>query len=308
MAILHLSLSPRPLKPPQNPNPTTPKPRILCNSSKRDFILNTASLCAFSLSAHYPVAIAFADTSPSSKSILSAIANTKTWFQFFGDGFSIRVPPEFEDIMEPEVKMVSHSYSYTFCDWLKNCLVELKIQLSVITIAWNFQYWTLNCDIKKPLFDCYVSRISMLDCLFMEIRQSPGHLQLGLHLLMGMQSDVEFLWFCVYILIKWKKFLRILAIQVVLCWISYPLFIFLCYLVSEYVKFPQIYRHSLLHLFFITECLIVWRRSEVLSVVIRPTNQLKITFLEVCALTITVLMIFCSIVKLIIELFLLDEL
>ncbi|RVX19064.1 hypothetical protein CK203_007028 [Vitis vinifera] len=102
MAILHLSLSPRPLKPPQNPNPTTPKPRILCNSSKRDFILNTASLCAFSLSAHYPVAIAFADTSPSSKSILSAIANTKTWFQFFGDGFSIRVPPEFEDIMEPE--------------------------------------------------------------------------------------------------------------------------------------------------------------------------------------------------------------
>ncbi|KAL6324054.1 hypothetical protein AAG906_006325 [Vitis piasezkii] len=102
MAILHLSLSPRPLKPPQNPNPTTPKPRILCNSSKRDFILNTASLCAFSLSAHYPFAIAFADTSPSSKSILSAIANTKTWFQFFGDGFSIRVPPEFEDIMEPE--------------------------------------------------------------------------------------------------------------------------------------------------------------------------------------------------------------
>ncbi|KAJ9682073.1 hypothetical protein PVL29_018118 [Vitis rotundifolia] len=102
MAILHLSLSPRPLKPPQNPNPTTPKPRILCNSSKRDFILNTASLCAFSLSAHDPFAIAFADTSPSSKSILSAIANTKTWFQFFGDGFAIRVPPEFEDIMEPE--------------------------------------------------------------------------------------------------------------------------------------------------------------------------------------------------------------
>lgn len=108
MAVLHFSLSPRPLKPPRNPNPnpnpSTAEPKILCNSSKRDFILNTASLCAFSLSAYDPFSIASADTSPSSKSILSAIANTKTWFQFFGDGFSIRVPPEFEDIMEPEVK------------------------------------------------------------------------------------------------------------------------------------------------------------------------------------------------------------
>ncbi|EPS66196.1 hypothetical protein M569_08583, partial [Genlisea aurea] len=35
-------------------------------------------------------------------SFLSGIANTKSWFQYYGDGFAIRVPPNFEDIMEPE--------------------------------------------------------------------------------------------------------------------------------------------------------------------------------------------------------------
>ncbi|XP_054802646.1 UPF0603 protein At1g54780, chloroplastic [Prosopis cineraria] len=37
-----------------------------------------------------------------SKSLLSSIENTKSWFQFYGDGFAIRVPPEFQDINEPE--------------------------------------------------------------------------------------------------------------------------------------------------------------------------------------------------------------
>ncbi|OIW13554.1 hypothetical protein TanjilG_29295 [Lupinus angustifolius] len=37
-----------------------------------------------------------------SKSLLSSIENTKSWFQFYGDGFAIRVPPEFQDITEPE--------------------------------------------------------------------------------------------------------------------------------------------------------------------------------------------------------------
>ncbi|KAK4410854.1 hypothetical protein Sango_0158400 [Sesamum angolense] len=41
-------------------------------------------------------------SSSSSNSFLSGIANTKSWFQFYGDGFAIRVPPNFEDIMEPE--------------------------------------------------------------------------------------------------------------------------------------------------------------------------------------------------------------
>ncbi|KZV54427.1 hypothetical protein F511_09742 [Dorcoceras hygrometricum] len=39
---------------------------------------------------------------PPPKSFLSGICSTKSWFQFYGGGFCIRVPPEFEDIMEPE--------------------------------------------------------------------------------------------------------------------------------------------------------------------------------------------------------------
>lgn len=46
--------------------------------------------------------LAYAQTSTSSKSFLSGIANTKSWFQFFGDGFTIRVPPDFKDFTEPE--------------------------------------------------------------------------------------------------------------------------------------------------------------------------------------------------------------
>ncbi|KAH7846144.1 hypothetical protein Vadar_010443 [Vaccinium darrowii] len=108
MAIL-LSLSPHPPKPHQNPNPRTLKPislstckpnTLLC-SSKRHFILNTTSLCFLSLTLHYTIPISTAETLPP-KSILSAIANTKSWFQFYGNGFAIRVPPQFEDMTEPE--------------------------------------------------------------------------------------------------------------------------------------------------------------------------------------------------------------
>lgn len=41
-------------------------------------------------------------SSSNSKSFLSGIANTKSWFQFYGDGFAIRVPPNFQDLTEPE--------------------------------------------------------------------------------------------------------------------------------------------------------------------------------------------------------------
>ncbi|KAL7239399.1 hypothetical protein ACSBR2_005328 [Camellia fascicularis] len=101
MAIL-LSLFPHPPNPLQNPN-LKPKPISLStfNSSKRHFVFNTSSLCFLSLTLHYPIPISFAEKSPS-KSILSGIANTKSWFQFYGSGFAIRVPPQFEDIMEPE--------------------------------------------------------------------------------------------------------------------------------------------------------------------------------------------------------------
>ncbi|XP_059648555.1 uncharacterized protein LOC132294650 [Cornus florida] len=110
MAIL-LSLSPHPPIPPQNPNLnpnannsfslSTFRPNSLFSTSKRHFILNTASLCLLSLTLQSSNLISSAETSPP-KSILMSISNTKSWFQFFGDGFAIRVPPQFEDITEPE--------------------------------------------------------------------------------------------------------------------------------------------------------------------------------------------------------------
>ena len=37
------------------------------------------------------------------KPVLPRIASTKSWFLYIGDGFSIRVPPSFDDVTEPEV-------------------------------------------------------------------------------------------------------------------------------------------------------------------------------------------------------------
>ncbi|KAJ6434380.1 hypothetical protein OIU84_017980 [Salix udensis] len=106
-----LSLSPHhhhhPLNPPQNPNPNSPKPTLLATSlpstiSKRQFTFKTTSLCLVSLITQNPLAQALSEPSPPLKPVLSSLANTKSWFQFYGDGFAIRVPPQFEDIMEPE--------------------------------------------------------------------------------------------------------------------------------------------------------------------------------------------------------------
>lgn len=119
MAILPLSLS---LHPPpnltQNPKPTSSSTLIPTTSTtvftsprtpnkttcKRDFILKTTSFCiTLSLALQNPLGVSLAEPSSPSKLGLSGIANTKSWFQFYGDGFAIRVPPQFEDIMEPEV-------------------------------------------------------------------------------------------------------------------------------------------------------------------------------------------------------------
>ncbi|XP_011048935.1 PREDICTED: uncharacterized protein LOC105142824 [Populus euphratica] len=108
MAIL-LSLFPH--HHPLNPEPIGQKPNPLATAllntiTKRQFIFKTTSLCVTSLTTQSPLAQSLAESSSPSKSVLSTIANTKSWFQFYGDGFSIRVPPQFEDIMEPEVAMV----------------------------------------------------------------------------------------------------------------------------------------------------------------------------------------------------------
>ncbi|KAI8547868.1 hypothetical protein RHMOL_Rhmol07G0228600 [Rhododendron molle] len=220
MAIL-LSLSPHPPKPPRNPNPNTLKPispstfnpNTLLNSSRRHFILNSISLCFLSSTFNCSlIPMCTAETLPS-KSILSAIANTKSWFQFYGDGFAIRVPPQFEDMTEPEVSCtISRS---------KNRL--------------RGQFGGLLCK-ASPCTE----RIIMLDYPFTEIRLSQRHSQPDLHLPMGKIGQASFLY----------------SISAVLG----PS----CSLVeadSGCVKRNQ-------------------SRSEVVSVLIRPSNQLKITFLE----------------------------
>ncbi|GAV63210.1 hypothetical protein CFOL_v3_06730 [Cephalotus follicularis] len=102
--LLSLSLSLHPPNPTQNPKPTSLATTTTYNNttSKRHLILKTTSVCIISLTTQNPLAQSLADSSPPSKPALSGIANTKSWFQFFGNGFSIRVPPHFEDIMEPE--------------------------------------------------------------------------------------------------------------------------------------------------------------------------------------------------------------
>ncbi|KAL6278674.1 hypothetical protein ACE6H2_022275 [Prunus campanulata] len=111
MAILLLSLPPHPPIAPQNPKPTTPKltppqPTIALTdstTSKRRFILKSTSIFLISLTPQqYPVAHSSPEASAPPRPSLSGIANTKSWFQFFGDGFAIRVPPQFQDVSEPE--------------------------------------------------------------------------------------------------------------------------------------------------------------------------------------------------------------
>ncbi|CAN1783958.1 hypothetical protein LINPERHAP1_LOCUS16441 [Linum perenne] len=103
MAILLLSSSSSSHSP--NPNPQTPTnpsiPSYNVNSlSKRQLLLRTASLCLITLPAAQTLA---ADPSPKpTASPFSGIANTRAWFQYFGSGFSIRVPPQFQDMTEPE--------------------------------------------------------------------------------------------------------------------------------------------------------------------------------------------------------------
>lgn len=58
--------------------------------------------CPLFPSSSSPAAAETSSNSSSSSSFLAGIANTKSWFRFYGDGFTIRVPPQFEDFTEPE--------------------------------------------------------------------------------------------------------------------------------------------------------------------------------------------------------------
>ncbi|KAL5196060.1 hypothetical protein HKD37_20G057756 [Glycine soja] len=81
--------------------PFSSKP-IICGA-KRNLILQTPLVCiGIGLTPQVSVAQSSPQESSPSKSLLSSFENTTSWFQFYGDGFAIRVPPEFKDIMEPE--------------------------------------------------------------------------------------------------------------------------------------------------------------------------------------------------------------
>ncbi|KAK3200349.1 hypothetical protein Dsin_023764 [Dipteronia sinensis] len=103
MAILFsLSLSPHPPNPKLNSLTSTTTSTTTNNTAftKRDFILKTTSLCIISLTSLNPLEKSLAE--PPKPSLSGIIENTKSWSQFYGDGFAIRVPPQFEDITEPE--------------------------------------------------------------------------------------------------------------------------------------------------------------------------------------------------------------
>lgn len=106
-----------PLAPlPHHPNPPR-RPLCRCGASRRGFTVHTViAIASASDSASAPTAAADATSpspppsqptqTPSSKPgppALGGIANTRSWSQYYGSGFSIRVPPSFDDILEPDV-------------------------------------------------------------------------------------------------------------------------------------------------------------------------------------------------------------
>ncbi|KAL0890786.1 hypothetical protein Bca101_014769 [Brassica carinata] len=83
-------------------SPLEPSAALKVPTFRRDVVLRTASLCFVSFVFQNPLLESLADPSKSTKPARLAIANTNSWFQYFGDGFSIRVPPQFIDFTEPE--------------------------------------------------------------------------------------------------------------------------------------------------------------------------------------------------------------
>ncbi|KAG2244045.1 hypothetical protein Bca52824_094114 [Brassica carinata] len=96
------NLKPQNLKRYKSLSPLEPSAALKVPTFRRDVVLRTASLCFVSFVFQNPLLESLADPSKSPKPARLAIANTNSWFQYFGDGFSIRVPPQFIDFTEPE--------------------------------------------------------------------------------------------------------------------------------------------------------------------------------------------------------------
>lgn len=144
MAILLHSLS---LHPPNPKSQNPDKPKIISPSAtfRRDVVLRTASLCFVSFVFQNPIPESLADPLKSSKPLRLGIANTKSWFQFFGDGFAIRVPPDFEDVNEPEVCItVTHLLWIRINEWYNDAKTALLVKVVDFLVINEFscQVWS----------------------------------------------------------------------------------------------------------------------------------------------------------------------
>ncbi|XP_044949295.1 uncharacterized protein LOC123398920 isoform X3 [Hordeum vulgare subsp. vulgare] len=116
-ALLPLVPSPPYPKPPRLCHKPTPaRPLCRCDATRREFTSYTASVAASAAASMSPAAATAADEALPSVAqsptphppnggatpLLVGIANTRSWSQYYGSGFSIRVPPSFDDVLEPE--------------------------------------------------------------------------------------------------------------------------------------------------------------------------------------------------------------
>ncbi|XP_057839435.2 uncharacterized protein LOC131049405 isoform X4 [Cryptomeria japonica] len=79
-------------------------------TSKHSIAVETAEKRNANLSQKEPEKSSTVDSTKKSvpkKSIFSGLLNTQSWYRFRGNGFSLRVPPDFDDIMEPEAQDIS---------------------------------------------------------------------------------------------------------------------------------------------------------------------------------------------------------
>jgi len=106
-----LPLAPSPLHPNQR------RKLFRCGASRRSFTVHTTIAIASATAAAASAAAAEAEVeapptqahpSKQGSPVLGGIANTRSWSQYYGSGFSIRVPPSFDDILEPEVRNLTH--------------------------------------------------------------------------------------------------------------------------------------------------------------------------------------------------------
>ncbi|KAG8085512.1 hypothetical protein GUJ93_ZPchr0010g9663 [Zizania palustris] len=123
-AVIHrLAPSPPRPKPPGWRDAGPARQLCRCGASRRDFAVHTAISVASAAAAVRPATAA--EDSPTAappppspaetphrkgSPVLGGIASTRSWSQYYGSGFSIRVPPSFDDILEPEDFNVGMTY------------------------------------------------------------------------------------------------------------------------------------------------------------------------------------------------------